>query len=213
MTQTSEGRTRCLLSSLGLIFAVYSSLLFAFAVESRPPYSWSAQGRYLYFWHPHAVSLSRTDFIFFYGELLLIPAFAIFVCLKLIGRRPLARPVLRTIWGIVAVSGLPVACLYAGGRPFFFAVIELAIAASCFLLWAYRKWPVSAPLSVFLLILHYAFWFLFSVVRTGLVIRPWARWGVWDYMLVVFPALGFAYSLVWAVHFRQSDTKAGLRRT
>jgi hypothetical protein len=187
-----------------LVFVIYLSFLIAFAVEGRPPYSWiSVRGRYLYFWHPHAISLGSSDFMLFYAEILLLPAILIFACFRLIKRSSKAAALLLTLQGVVAFAGFPLVCLYLG--PFYFAVVELALAVGCALLWAYQKWPVSAPINGFLLCLHYAFWFFFGVTEFGLVIRPWAWWGLWDYMLFVLPTLGFFYGLAWASHFRRSS--------
>lgn len=198
MTSRSEEKGQNLVSSLELLFAIYCSFLFAFAAESRPPYAWSAGGRYIYLWHPHAISLTRTDFLLFYAEILLIPALAIFAGLKLISRFFSVRELLRSICGLIGVFGFPIACLYASGRPYFLAVFELAIAVVCFFLWAYRKWPRSVSLNLLLLALHYGFWLSLSAANIGLVARPLVQWGIWDYTLVLLPALGFVNTLLWA---------------
>jgi hypothetical protein len=109
------------------------------------------------------------------------------------------------MYGAVAIAGLPVAYLYASGRPFPFALVELATAAGIAIFWARHQWPISAPLNLLLLGFHYAFWLAFSVVKIGLVIRPWDRWGVWDYVVLVLPILGFLYSLAWATYFRRAE--------
>jgi len=201
---TGGDNTRHLPLGFELIFACYLSFLLVFLEEWRP-YSWSLHRRYLYFWHPHAASLGNTDFELFYAGLFLIPAFAIFICLRLTRRFPVTR-LLLPLGGLVAVAGFPLACMYSIGHPFF-AIVELAVAATCFLLWMYRKWPVSVPLNGFLLIVHNAFWFLFSGAPARIPPRvgPWEWGSVPAYMGFVCPALSLFFSLAWAVFFRRAE--------
>jgi hypothetical protein len=53
-------------------------------------------------------------------------------------------------------AGFPLACLYQGNGRLVFLGVELAMAAVCLVLWAYRRWPVSTVPNVFLLLFHYA---------------------------------------------------------
>ena len=184
-----------------LLLSIYCSFLFAWTMESLSP---PVPTRYLYFWHPHAVSLGRVDFLLFYFELFLILAGAIFFCLKLIRRFSFTRFLLRIIAGAIALAGFPLVCVYRQGRqglPSLFLDVEFALAAVCFLLWAYRRWPLSAALSVVLLILHYTLWSLFGRAPD---VTQLGSWNVWDHAWLVFPALGLAYTLVWAGYFRHS---------
>jgi len=208
---TGGDSTRHLRLGFELVFASYLSVLFAFLEELRPR-AWSLQGRYQYFWHPHAVSLGQMDFALFYAELFLIPAIVIFGCLRLISRSAAVRPLLHAVGGFVAVVGFPFVCLYAARRPLFPIILEPAIAGICFLLWAYRKWLVSAWLNIPLLILHYALWFFFCMSVIGIPsMHRLSAWGsIWDYMGFVYPLLGFSYSLVWSVYFRHSEATPSL---
>ena len=194
---TISRNPRCLLHDVS--FSIYCSFLFVWARESRP-FAWPT--RYLYFWHPHAVSLSRIDFLVFYSELFLILAFAVFSCLRLIRRFSLAQVLLRAIAGAMAIVGFPLVCVYRQGLPFFLFDVEFLLAAVCFLLWANRNWRVPASLSVSLLALHYAFWSFFGA---GFHLVSW-RWTfeIWDYAWLVSPALALSYTLVWATYFRHS---------
>lgn len=115
-----------------LWFAIYCSFLFVWAEQLRP-FAWPT--RYLYSWHPQAVSLRRTDFLLFYLDLFLILAVAIFVGLRLVSRFSLTQALLRPVGGVLAVAGLPLVCLYRETSHSFFADLDLAIAAVCFLLW------------------------------------------------------------------------------
>ncbi len=185
---------------LEVMFAIYFSFLLVWIQECKPPYAWSIKPHYFFFLHPNFRVVMGEPRLF-YAKILLIPAVAIFICLRVIERFSLVRVLLlRTIGGALAVAGWPLVCLYDRGR--IFAGIELAIAAFCFLLWAYRKWPVSSPLNVFLLTLHYAFWSAYSGLLPKIGGVPVVWWHDWDYLMFVYPVLGLFFSLAWAVYFR-----------
>ena len=186
------------------LLSIYTSLLFVWVEESRP-FAWSTQGRYLYFWHPHGVSLGASDFLFFYLELFFIPAGAIFLCLLVLKRSPSARVLLRPIGGAVAIAGFPLVCLYRQGPAFFFLEASLVFAGACLFLWAYQKWPVSTPVSVVLLMLYDS---LCAFFRGMAVPANWkVTQEIWGDAWLVYPAVGFCYTLGWAAYFRHSDLR------
>lgn len=198
------------------LFSVYFSLLFTWVEESRPfrgtirgryTLPWSAQGRFIRFWHPHAVALSRTDFLLFSLELLLIPAGGMFICLLVIRRLSLTRVLLLPLGGLLAVAGMPLVNLYHLNPRLAFFDVALALSAICFALWARRKWPLSIPVSIFLLVLYYVVCFLFG---GGLDAFNWAE-RIWEYLWLLYPVVGFCYTLVWAAYFRQSETMKSQR--
>ncbi len=195
------------------LFSAYFSLLFAWAEETRPfrgsiqgRYSipWSMQGRFIRFWHPHAVALGPTDFLMFYLELFLVPAAVMFLCLVVIRRFSLTRFLLRPLGGLLAVVGLPLVNLYHLDRRLVLLEFALALSVICFVLWACQKWPLSTPVSIFLLIVYYVVCSLFGG-GPGSFNWGWAH-GIWEYLWLVYPVLGFCYTLVWAAYFRQSET-------
>jgi len=104
----------------------------------------------------------------------------------------------------VAVAGFPltVICASLGYAYMFLPGPELLIAALCFFLWAYRKWPLSAPLNVLLVVFHYTVWSFAG--------SDYGRWsvGMWRHGLFLVPALGVTYTLVWGAHFRRSQREA-----
>lgn len=204
VSANSTANSRRLRLSFELLSAFYSSVLLAFVAGTKPFYA-SSLRRYLYLWHPHAVSLRESDFILFFAEFFLIPAVVVFLCLRLMRRFSMTRILLR-LGGAIAIAGFPLACMYSIGYPFF-AVLELTIATVCFLLWAYRKWPLSATLNALLMIVNYAFWFLFSgvIARVPPSTGVWDWWSVWTYIGFLCPLVGIVYSLVWAVYFRRMD--------
>lgn len=192
-----------------VLFSAYFSLLFLWAEESRP-FPWSVQGRYIRFWHPHAVSLGLIDFLLFYLALFLIPAAGMFVCLLVIKRLSLTHVLLRPVGGLLAIAGLPLVNFSLSRR--YPTLVPLAVAlmlpAICFVLWAYRKWPVSNPVTVFLLVMYYVVCSLFGGGPDSVNWR-WAE-GIWEYLWFVYPTAGLCYTLVWAAYFKQSESdKAG----
>lgn len=185
-----------------LSLSIYTSLLFVWFEESKP-FAWPT--RYLYFWHPHAVGLRRSDFLLFYLEAFLIVAAVIFLVLRLLRFFSSTKLVPRAVGGVVALGGFPSVCL--NRKNTLPLVGALLIAGVCFLLWARRKWVVSTPLTIVLLVLYFAFC---SFVGGGIPLesRPIGGWRIWDYSWLAFPALGFAYTLLWAKYFRQSEAQA-----
>lgn len=188
-----------------LCLSIYCGLLFGWLEELRP-YAWSGQGRFLYFWHPHAVRLTESDFVLFYMELFLIPAAATFVVLLLIRRIPYADALLGTVGFVVALAGIPFACLYRhefGQATRLFVQLALVIAvAVCLLLWAYRKLRISGRLALVLLSMYYVLVGFFGGGADLIFAPPRWGWGIWDYARIVYPALGFCYTLIWAAYFR-----------
>lgn len=166
---------------------------------------------YLYLWNPHALfRLVQNDFECFYLELLLIPAIAVFLLLKLMRHFSFTRILLRKLTGAAAIAFFPLGCLFCFYRdrlPLLFGGVELAIAVVCFFSWAYRKWLILAPLNI-VLTFHYVFWAFafwdFYLGGLGHQFRPRA-WGIWDYAFFIVPAFGLCYSLAWAKCFRRSD--------
>jgi hypothetical protein len=201
ITQTSNGNSHSTIGfGANLMLACYLSLLFVYVAGTRPLPGLNFQ-RYIRFWHPHAVSLSQTDFVAFYAELFVIPALVFFLCLKLINRLSLTR-LLPAIGGTVAICGFPVACLY-GVRVGLLALMELATAVVCFLLWVYGKWPLSTWLNVSLLIIHYVFWLFFAgaIERILSTNRQW-DWGTpMEYTALLCAIFGLLFSFVWTTGF------------
>jgi hypothetical protein len=81
-----------------------------------------------------------------------------FLMLRLMRQSKLNRSILRMFAPAIAVFGFPLACLYSGTSHMLFLMVELVIVAIGLLLYVRRKWPVSAPLNILLLVLHFMFW-------------------------------------------------------
>jgi hypothetical protein len=186
-----------------LLLSVYSAFLFDWVEETRP-FAWSTQGRFKYFWHPHAVALTRTDGLIFDFELYFVPFIIVYLIVAIARRFPFGRALLRTFGGIMAVTSFPVIFLYRRYNPSSPIIVTmLLLAVTCFLLWVARKWPVSTPVSIFLLIFYYALCSLFGDVNRP-VNQLWAS-DIWPYSWLLFPVAGFSYSLAWAIYFRRSE--------
>jgi hypothetical protein len=185
-----------------LSFSAYFSLLYVWFEESKP-FAWPT--RYLRFWHPHAVALRRSDFLAFYLEVLIILTAAIFLGVRLISRFTLTRKLVRATGGILAFAGFPLVCLY--GEKRLLLVAALAVAGVCFVLWARLSWFRSTALNVLLLSAYYAFcWFVAG--KAPLEDRPIEGWTIGDYVWILYPVVGFLYSLVWAAYFRQAQAES-----
>ncbi len=189
-----------------VFLSLYCSFLIAW-VEESSPFAVDLRVRILFFWHPRSFPLPTTDYVLFALELILIPAAVIFAGSRLLGFFPFGRTLLHLMGGIVGVAGFPLAVIVScfGNAYLRLPVSELPIAALCFFLWMYRKWPLSAPLNVLLVVFHFAVW-SFAGSNYG----NWFA-AMWRHGLFVVPALGLCYTVLWAAYFRQSQR--GLAQT
>ena len=189
---------------LEAIFAAYTSLLIGFAVVCRPPYAWTLSPRYYYIWHPHAIALGTSDFLLTHLTLFLVPALGIFLAINVLGLFLSAWRGVLLLMMLVAVIGFPIVCLYAQWKTD--ALAELAFVILTLILWVQRKWRFPSTANVGLLLVHFVFWFLFCVPLLGLEIGR-ERWQTWDYLLFLYPALGFACALISARLYKTSSGK------
>jgi len=140
----------------------------------------------------------------------------VYVVVRLTAKLSISRILLRYVAGALAVAGYPLTLICTRyNMPFLY--VELAIAIACFVLWAKHKWPISKPVNIFLVILHYAFWASLGGGRSfagGLLLLwpSWYRnWGMTkltiSYTWGIYPLLGFCSALLWACFFRTSEVK------
>jgi hypothetical protein len=191
------------------LISVYLALLVISAEESRGS-SWASriQTFYVSYRYPGAPRGTDDNYRFYVVIFLSVwlSAAVIFLCMRLMARYSFTSRVLLNIFGIVAVAGFPLACLYHDHGALFFLEVELAIAGLCLVLYTYQKWPVSAPLNFFLLTGHYALWTL--ACGEGLwagVLLFWPGWH-WIYQIdpkFIYPFLGIAASLSWGAYVKQ----------
>lgn len=179
---------------LDILFSIYVSFLFSWLEESRP-FAWSNHMRNFYYWHPHAISLSRADIAYFYLELFLVPALVVFAVLRLMRHISFTPSLPRIIYGIVAIGGLPIAWLYHDRQRLILGM-ELVMATILLALWRHGKWPVSAAVNIFLLVLHCLFWSVAYWLSPSVVLR--GEWEIQDYLWLMTPVLGFCCTMVWA---------------
>lgn len=187
-----------------LLLAMYCSCLLVWVEESRP-FALSTKERYLYLLHPRATSVSWSDIAFFYVALLLVPAVAVFLVLQF-ARYSSRRASMRVGCGFIAFAGFPIACLLREKSPLLLAELIIVTAATCLVMWAAQKMVISKTLWSLLL----AVYFLLCATLAGgggVLTKPWARWGIWDYAWFIYPVLGVCYAVVWARYFAVGGIK------
>lgn len=203
MPSTVPTKARGGLYLFDVLSSAYVSLLFIWFEESKP-FAWPYG--YVRFWHPHAASMSRTDFLLFDLEVFLALTLVIFLGLWLSRFFSFAPPILTVASGLVVVAGYPVACLYRANL--LLLEVVLLSAGVCFVLWTRRLWPKSTFAVIVLLIFYYG---MCSFLGGGIPIesRPDEGWGPWDYAWLMYPAIAVAYALVWGNYFRRYEAQAG----
>ncbi|HUJ32203.1 MAG TPA: hypothetical protein VLY23_13045 [Candidatus Acidoferrum sp.] len=139
-------------------------------------------------------------------------ALCIFLVFRFFSRRSLAKQVVRTLAGPVALVAFPATWLCAAysvgilpalpNPPRFWLFFELSVAVVCALLYLYEKWNVPAWAGILLLTIHYGVWgwlFLGGVFF-------WM-----DPAKTIFPLVGFCSFLAWAVYVSRSFRLKGRR--
>jgi hypothetical protein len=217
MARTDGAATSYLWWSHELLFSINLALLIMVLHEgSMGGHSWS--WRLLHFYdsyrHPDVdfrYAFDRESQAYAMAFLLQwLLAAATFLSLRLLARFSLTKVVLRTFAGLVALAAYPLMCLCFGDGRILFLEVELAIAIVCLVLFAYQKWPVSAPLNAFLLVLHFAIWTWFPgfpEFACCFLFWPARTWVHGNELRLVYPLLGFCSTLLWAAYFRQSRAR------
>jgi hypothetical protein len=207
-----------------LLLSIYFPLLIFSVHEREPGGRWAI--RLVYWAVSHGYlrkNVGIEDDRIFYADFLLVWSLIVFLflVLRLIAVLFRTQVVLHVFAPVVALLGYPLALLYVRQDLRLFLYFELGATALCALLWAYRRWFVSARVSFALLFLHYLFWATLGggpSLRTASWIAIWPSWylrpgasGIFTSNLwLVYPVLGILSSLLWAAYFRQSEqTKEG----
>ena len=216
MTKDSGRRTGWLRWIHMLLFSLYSALLVLSANAVAWGFSWAIKLRIFYVSHryPHAVLPMDDNYGVALAAFLLVwvLAAAIFLSVLLLGRFHVDGVILREFAGFVAIVGLPLVLWYSKVGFMLVLEVEVVILAACAFLYVYRKWPVSTPLSLFLLILHFGLWAgesKNSLLPGWILFWPLWHW-VWRAGLpwwLVHPLLGFCFSVIWGLHVRRSWEK------
>jgi len=201
-----------------LLLSVYSALLLISADESRGS-SWSQKLLTFYVSHryPHRSRVFDDNYFRLYMPIFLliwISAAVLFCIFHLSSRFHAPGTIRNVLSGIIVIVGFPLACMHHAPAQLFLQV-ELAIAIACLGLFVYKRWPVSWPLNVLLLVLHYGLWTLFSGnpfwASTFLL---WPGWR-WIYRIgpsaqLISPVLGLSSALVWGTLVKRSHGFASL---
>jgi hypothetical protein len=137
-------------------------------------------------------------------------ATVLFLCVWMLSRFSFGGPFLRTVGGIVAVAGFPLASGYLTSRGYLhmfgslprallyayapnnWLTVEVLASLVCIFLYAFRKWPTSVGYGLFLLCLHFAIW----------------TWLVRGQPSLIYPILGFFASLAWGLYVHRQETAA-----
>ncbi|HUI57077.1 MAG TPA: hypothetical protein VLY04_19010 [Bryobacteraceae bacterium] len=119
-----------------------------------------------------------------------------FVCLRLLDRAALMRPLVPYMTGIAIVATFPLMWFNWGYLGYFLRTawwlpVEGAAVVSCVFVYVLRGWPANAVLDVSVLTLHFVLWRWVATWRGPLV---------GDELL--FPLLGVGAGVAWGWHVR-----------
>ena len=204
-----------------LIFSIYFPFLVISAHEREVGgrwaigiVRWGISHGYL-----HDYGLMLEDYRVDVADVLLIwfSILMFYLIVRLTSKLSISRILLRYVAGALAVAGYPLTLIYTLRHSMPFLYVELAIAAACFVLWSKHRWPVSTPLNITLVILHYAFWASLGGGRSfgaGLLLL-WPSWyRSWkmtifpiSYTWGIYPLMGLCSTLLWACFFRMSNVR------
>ncbi len=189
-----------------LLFSLNAALLVVWVASLRTRIPVIFVGRRLLFWFYRYSHLSVPSFLRvaepnsqYFLMSVLAGAVVLFLGLRFQARFAVMNIILRTVAGVFAVLGLPLASLYLGE-----ALIEPALAHEellfcemtalavgiCVYKYKYRVLPFKDWLGIFILVLHFCLW-------------GWATWNrMWFW--IVYPVVGCGSSVVWVLYLKQS---------
>jgi hypothetical protein len=159
-------------------------------------------------------------------------ALYVFLLLRLLAWFSPTRAFLHTLAGTFAIAGFP---LFASCFPydflqsdvlrsrfaigFYWLFLELAFVLVCGFLYYSRKWPIPAPLSILLLLLHFGLWAWVTASYVSLFCET-RYYGFGSFAFYIstffyfgFPVLGFLSSLAWGVYIKSSGDEIPLFST
>jgi hypothetical protein len=190
------------------IFSLYSSLLFLWlnAQVAKIPLVVTFQhliapGRSLH-------SFLDTSLQLAIGLLWVSSTAVIFGLLQLLRRSSSLQFVFRTVAGIVAIGGFALAYLYARwSLPWALDLLLVVLAVACVLLYLVGGWPLSAPWSLMLLSLYFAFWTLRAWTNGGPGwLLLWPGWNTnpvtREHPNIIYPVLGYCSTIIWAFYVK-----------
>jgi hypothetical protein len=196
-----------------LVFSILLVLLLVSGHEGAGSLSWSVRLRNLFLSSPpSSVAMTDNNFGIYVVAFMLIwtSTVLIFVLVRLLRGFHRIDFILLSFTGFVAMAGYPIVSLYSRTVQAPFMTVELLLAIGCFTLWAWRKWPVSAPLTTLLLIVHFSLWASFSTFPFLCCLYLWPGW-VWNWggnigakMRLVYPLLSLCSALLWTIAARQA---------
>jgi hypothetical protein len=191
-----------------VLFSIYCALLVISLHESAKDMSWSVSLRNFYVSHryPDLNRMMDDDYRVAVAAFLLIWALAcvIYVFVSVVERFSFARFPLWALIGAVAFLGFPLVCFRFNRAPLLAS--ELAVVGVCVAFWAKGRWPVTNPVNVLLLVIHFVYWSTFGggylLVGGQYLMWPglYRTLSVWMHSWLLFPVLGFTLCLLWALY-------------
>jgi hypothetical protein len=202
---------------LELLFSIYFPFLLVSMDETKGGVAWST--KLLIFYKSHQASSGRpmedyrSDIITFL--LIWVSAVLIFCCVHLLGKLGIGKGFFFAVSGTVALAGYPLFLVYPSHRQLPFMYVELGITLVCGALAAMRIWPVSTPLSILLLLMHYALWSSIggghrSVGGWYLLWPSYQNRQILQYAWIVYPVFGLGISLLCGVCIKDSAARVPL---
>lgn len=195
-----------------IVFAIYFPLLIVWTNAQTARIPWVVRLQLLIASYHRLHSPLDPELRLAIGLLWGLLAAIIFLCLRTLSRLSFTDFFLRTFAGMAAVAGFPLAYLYSYGYSAWVAPEVVAVVA-CAFLYLYRRWPLSAPWSISLLVVHFGLWTLVawdSASRgPGLyLLWPGSDYWIWTRMHpdLIYPLLGLCSTLLWAAYVRHSWT-------
>lgn len=205
MARSAVGTSPYFRWSFELVFSIYLAALIVSVNRMVATYSLSLRLRSLYLSYrsPHSsagiddqAGIRLTSFLLVW---LLVVAF--FTTFHLLADLKSARGALCLLTGIIAIAGFPVAHMYSGHPAMFFFKAELILSIGCITLYALGRWPVSNPLTMFLLVVHFGLWTwaVWDSFSLGLdMLAPaWDTWYVSKHTALTYGSLAFCCILLW----------------
>jgi hypothetical protein len=199
-----------------VLFSIYLSLLIATTHEVR--WSTTLYVAWMSRYAPQMRHLADPNYrILHLATLLLVwsLAFVVYLSALLLDRISRTRALVGVFVGVVGFAGYPALCLYFNSAPLL--TLELVVAAACVCAWAFKRWPVSTTVSLFLLCVHFAFWSVFGggYFFEGGWYLLWPRYlppsRVDEYAWLTYPFLGLGLILLWSARRSHSEVLTNSR--
>jgi hypothetical protein len=204
-----------------VLFSIYFALVIV-SVNQFRPIAWWVRVESLYavylsdrYGVERAAHSNHSDLILTGFLMVCALAAVIFMILRLLGLFPRLQNAIWAFAGAVIIAGLPVLEWSRGVNRLPYLGAEVLIISACAVLYALGRWPVSAPLNIFLLVSHWSLW---AWVTWGGYLPSWYLfWPVWkwhglmrDRWHLVYPIFGLCCGIAWGLYVHRLSKQARL---